>query len=802
MNPKHHVIEVNERIAEHEDGLMLGNGDLSVSVYQTADRIVWRFGKGDVWDRRVDFSEDPKPAHIAEVAYGIAVEGWKCNAYDGNKTEALHGTKNPQRMKELCQGCPPSYHERPFPCPKPVGELAMVLPQDLRGLTIRQRLVIEEATLFIVCSWPMGAKVEVKCFVPPAPNVLVVEWQVSGWDHPTIMGKAMLPVEFFLYRWADPLIKEFASRAARPPIAGYSNKDIPALPPPTIKEGNGVKYIEQTFYPDRLYADGFKYFLVSVGSDVSVADPCVPFVPGHTAQLKLSPDRERMEGRMAVAVPTSDDSGGPEREMRRILDLGGGKFEIWKAANRRSAQEFWSKSAVRIGDAFMENLWYETLHIRRCAYRHDTVPPGLFLPSTVNDYSHWHGDYHTNYNIQSPFWGDYTANHFEIGDAYFKMMEFMLRMGRKIARDYYNARGAFIQLTGFPIDADEDVLGCVPMGRMAYMTGWMSNQYWSRYRYSLDQDWLRTTGYPGLRECALFYTDFMKKGTDGLYHAFPSNQGEDGFTGDSKDYTDRKQIMEHLRYCLKNTLQAAGILDVDLELRQQWQEILDHCAGNEGQSPNPSSLEDPNPPEFRITHPEWGWLKDDKPQPGLDSEMNMWYCGKMPWAMMIRIRSRQYVAERDYSTFRKILERWRHPNGLLWAMAVANYGHAGGWSETLGIIAPIQEMMLQSWEGAIRVFPAWPKDIPGEFHQLRAEGAFLVSAGIANGRVSFLKLKSLSGATCALLSPWAGAKIRVTEVKTGKTVLEETTERLVFDTAVGMEYQLLIVLEKPDEKRD
>jgi hypothetical protein len=71
-----------------------------VSVYQDADRIVWRFGKGDVWDRRLDLSDDPKPAHISEIAHGIQVEDWKCPPY-GGPVEATRGTKNPQRMRDL-----------------------------------------------------------------------------------------------------------------------------------------------------------------------------------------------------------------------------------------------------------------------------------------------------------------------------------------------------------------------------------------------------------------------------------------------------------------------------------------------------------------------------------------------------------------------------------------------------------------------------------------------------------------------------------------------------------------------------
>jgi hypothetical protein len=80
---KTHVLEINERLLCPDDGLILGNGDLSVSVYHTVDRIIWRFGKGDVWDRRLDLSDDPAPITIEELAHGIKDEGWKCGPYGG-----------------------------------------------------------------------------------------------------------------------------------------------------------------------------------------------------------------------------------------------------------------------------------------------------------------------------------------------------------------------------------------------------------------------------------------------------------------------------------------------------------------------------------------------------------------------------------------------------------------------------------------------------------------------------------------------------------------------------------------------
>ena len=230
-----------------------------------------------------------------------------------------------------------------------------------------------------------------------------------------------------------------------------------------------------------------------------------------------------------------------------MQDKGVERLAEWEQATREDAAKFWSRSAVEIADPLIESLWYETLHARRCTTKVGKTPPGLFLPSTVLDYSHWHGDYHTNYNFQQPFYADYVANQLEVGDAYFTGMDYLLQMGRIIAEKYYGVRGVFIQLSGYPIKAEDDVLGAVPMGRMAYMTGWASNQYWWRYLYTKDEQWLRNIGYPVLRDCALFYTDFMQKGDDGLFHVFPSNQGEDGFSGNPKDYTDRAQVMRHLR---------------------------------------------------------------------------------------------------------------------------------------------------------------------------------------------------------------------------------------------------------------
>jgi hypothetical protein len=60
----------------------------------------------------------------------------------------------------------------------------------------------------------------------------------------------------------------------------------------------------------------------------------------------------------------------------------------------------------------------------------------------------------------------------------------------------------------------------------------------------------------------------------------------------------------------------------------------------------------------------------------------------------------------------------------------------------------MQEMLLQSWGGRLRVFPAAPAEWPDvQFHQLRGEGAYLVSARREQGKTKWVLVKAESGGT-------------------------------------------------------
>ncbi len=788
---KKHKIIINRPVMVPDHGLMLGNGDISVSFYQQPGLLIWRFGKGDVWDRRVDYHLDPKPAHIKELEHGIRDERWSCGPY-GGPVEALNRTDNPQRMKEICQGCPPSYIKRPYPCPKPVGELALHIPVDLPDMKIRQTVVIEDALLRVVCSWSNGVRLEMSSFVAPEDNVLAVNWRLTGWDYQTAAGEMYLsPIWFALYRHADRPVGEFGEEYRlryNPIFDPFPHSEATPLDRPFIAAlPGGESFLQQNFPPEATFPQGFRYGMLPVSRELQ----CQPLEGIRTiAGLRMLPDPKNTEGSLYVAV----ESAGSDEELHCNLSKHlSGNIDELSIFNLKSSHQFWAKSALRTGDVMVEKLWYESLYARRCAYRSGKLPPGLFFPSTVADYSLWHSDFHMNYNFQQPFMGDYCANHFELGDSYFDVMKYVLQMGRLIAERYYDSKGVFVQLSTFPIKALDDVLGSAPMGRMVYMTGWAGHQYYWRYRYSMDCEWLRNEGYPVLRDLAIFYTDFLKEGEDGFFHAFPSNQGEDGFTGDPEAYTDVPQVMLQLRFALFAALETAQVLDIDHDLQKIWCDRIERLAGmkplfskvrhavdnwdsvsgelaegvRKERIPWPEIIKGRGnlfPPEFlgfdgniRSQDKE---IMPDYADP--DFCTSRWYVGKMPLYWMMELRNRVFMPERDWKYVRNILAKWRTPNGLLCAMATSMYGYAGAWTETTGIIAPLQECLLESWDGEIKVFPAAPLDWGDiRFEDLRAEGAFLVTAERKHSKTVYVKITAERGGRLCLSNPFSDHKYKV-----------------------------------------
>lgn len=785
-----HEITINGPVMSPDEGLLLGNGDLSVSVYQTANNLVFRLGKGDVWDRRFDYSKQKKPATADEIIDGVLNYGWKLEGWNP-KIEDVKKLPKGDRLWELTRhGSGTPLKVSPLPTPKPTGELRFGLPVDL-GVPEKlvQKLFIEEGRATFDFTWKNGITARFEAVVDPELNVLAVEWQVDGWNAVTRLTDRT-PIFASVCRWADPdyetwvqpVVEDFPGYMWY--RSGFYSKDVKPLPPPEVVSAN---QIEQRFYPDPLFPKGFVCRLT-----LDPLEPCGKFVKMHlpgvhrNAEFHLCGEKDMVRGSVALAVTTSRD--------QTLVAPKTKTFAEYRESAATAAKAYWAKSSFSMPkDAFLENLWYSTYHARRCILKPGTVPPGLFFPSSVSDYSPWNGDYHGNYNMHSIYWGDFAANRLDQAETFMDAVDFSVPIGRKIAKDYYGCRGVFFQLEGFPCLPTEDYNGVLPLGRMAYVTGWMMNHYWEYYAYTRDRAWLKKRGYPMMKDVALFYLDFLKKAPspklppelkDGKYHLFPSVGGESDFRN-PMGLCDNAQVVKHCRHALWGAIESAKILNVDAELRAQWQDRLDNLVGADRLaklSPYARYCELSRSPDDGEGTP---WTPAPKWN-GTPARRYDNYLGISHWHKMGQVRSASCIPERDFVAWRKDLMDWTHANGIVWGMAIRSWQRTGCWTESLSCMAPFQEMLLQSWDGAIRMFPRWPMDRDAAFENWRAQGAFLVSAKIEGGRVSPVRIFSEKGERCLFWGEWtvtddAGGKIAVSADEFG---------RRCFATKAGMTYWL------------
>lgn len=104
----------------------------------------------------------------------------------------------------------------------------------------------------------------------------------------------------------------------------------------------------------------------------------------------------------------------------------------------------------------------------------------------------------------------------------------------------------------------------------------------------------------------------------------------------------------------------------------------------------------------------------------------------------------------------------------------------------------MNESLLQSYDGTLRFFPAFPDNRTGRF-TLHAEGGFVVSSEIKSGEVQWISVKSLFGNTCRLELPWSKATARSNKFRKNRILNRKIVE---IKTMPGEIIQLL-----PTDKR-
>ncbi len=494
-------------------------------------------------------------------------------------------------------------------------------------------------------------------------------------------------------------------------------------------------------------------------------------------------------------------------------------------------KEFFQRSSIDLPDKFLEKVYYINQYALDCSSGKNGIMKhhacGLNGLWDVRHPNLWGSMWYWDVNIQAAFAGVFSSNRLDLGKVFSDGLLSYVDLAKQFAKDVHGFEGAALDY---------------PYAFYFSTWPWCAQYLWAQYEYSLDKDYLKNEAYPLFLELSRFalklfeYDESRKE-----YVVYPDISPEQGPLAHNSVIT-----VASVKYMLKFTLESAEILGDDDPLLKDIRRLYEGM-------------------------PKYPTARDDYGERFLDSEdapKNLWI--RHPSMLMpvfptgeIHMESDPKLKEIVMNTVR-FLEKhceigvfqvsWlsavsaRMGDGqralrLLYEMGLDHMLRSNGLSAevterfmnyclimrqplyypcmmefTGEMLSAVNEMLMQSNGGIIRLFPAMPTgDRENErmkdggyaqgtfeerfslypawndvrFDKLLARGAFEVSASLKNGEIEFIKVRSKMGGRLRITSPYPLNGIAPCE----NNIIE-------LDTKAGEEYVFGTFYEKEEKLYD
>lgn len=187
----------------------------------------------------------------------------------------------------------------------------------------------------------------------------------------------------------------------------------------------------------------------------------------------------------------------------------------------------------------------------------------------------WASDFHLNINLQMNYWPALRFGFDRANRAMLAFFERAIPNGRDAARRFFGTRGIW-----FSWAFDPACISNYNGGMWGVWTGvaaWLALHFYEEFEYTADLDFLRGHAFPFLRECALFYEDFITYAPDGSAVFSPTQSPENHFAGAEKypiSLCENATIdIELAGELLDDAVAASKILGEDEAERARWQSL-------------------------------------------------------------------------------------------------------------------------------------------------------------------------------------------------------------------------------------
>ena len=516
----------------------------------------------------------------------------------------------------------------------------------------------------------------------------------------------------------------------------------------------------------------------------------------------------------AWSIATSNKSEDPMMTARsnceKALQAG---FSNAISTHRKWWDSYWAKSSVRIPNKIIERQWYLEMYKFGAAARPDTPPISLQGPWTADNMKipPWKGDYHHDLNTELCYWPAYSGNHLDEEFGFVNWLWKTKQNAQTWTKRFFDMRGLNV-----PMTADlnqEQIGGWHQYTHSATTAAWLAHHFYLHWRYSMDRDFLTNRAYSWLRETSVFLEAITEKGPDGKRTLVLSSSPE---INDNRLEAWFSTITNYdlalIRWAFDKTAELADETGNGQEAKH-WREVLAEMPDLALDAKSKKILVAKDYPlaashrhfsHLMAIHPlglvRWENGPEDREiikasMADLEQSGTSQWCGySFSWLanMAARARDGEKAAEAlEIFSTAFCLRNSFHCNGDQSGKGYSNFRYRPFTLEgNFAAAAGLQEMLLQSYSGTIRLFPAVPadwKDI--SFKTLRAEGAFIVSAERRDGMTQSVTIISEKGGTCRLENPFEQNEYEL-KGTTEKAVGRDGND-LVIKTSAGQKITLI-----------
>ncbi|WP_175633893.1 glycosyl hydrolase family 95 catalytic domain-containing protein [Pedobacter ghigonis] len=437
-------------------------------------------------------------------------------------------------------------------------------------------------------------------------------------------------------------------------------------------------------------------------------------------------------------------------------------------------KNFWSKSSISVPDALIQKQYYLEMYKLGSVSRKGAPAITLQAVWTADNGSlpPWKGDFHNDLNTQLSYWPTYTGNHLAEGATFTDWLWKIRDRNLSYTKQYFGVEGlnvpGVVTLNGDPMG------GWIQYSLSPTVGAWASQHFYWQWKYSMDDTFLKTRAYPYIHDVATYLENItrLKDGVRKLPLSSSPEYNDNSIKAWFLEWTNFDLSLA--KFLFKAAAEVSQANGKEAE-RKHWLTILSQLPEYEVNETGFTIAPGANltsshrhMSQYMAIYPlDLLDVNKEKDKTVIENSLKRIeemgtraWCG-YSFSWMASLYARAYQADKAVKQLEIFASNFCSANsfhlngdqkgGQYSGFTYRPFTLEGNFAFAQGV----QELLVQSRNGYIQVFPAVPQSWANvSFKDLRTEGAFLVSAAKENGVPAKVKIYAEKGGVLRIKLPF------------------------------------------------